>query len=304
MNTVSVIMPTFNHARYLRAAIDSALAQTHPPHEVIVVDDGSTDATPAILSEYGDRIRAMRQPNAGVAAARNAGLATASGDYVAFLDSDDVWAPDKLERQLALFAANPALGLVHCGVERMDANGSRLSVSLDGLDGWVAEEMLRLDRDVFSGPGSCTMVPKRIADEAGGFDPRLPVSEDWDFCYRVAARYPVGYVRAPLVRYRIHPAGIHLNIGRMERGMALVLEKAFASGDPAGPRPRLRRHAYGRLHRILAGCYFERREGRAFAAHALKSLRYDVRNIRYFAGYPWRIAARALSTRARATPET
>src|SRR4051812_3217208 len=122
VNTVSVVIATYNHGRYLREAIDSALAQTHPPLEVIVVDDGSTDDTAEILQTYGGRIRAMRQANAGVAAARNAGLAAASGRYVGFLDSDDVWAPDKLARQLAVFDAQPALGLVHCGLERTDAN--------------------------------------------------------------------------------------------------------------------------------------------------------------------------------------
>lgn len=291
MSTVSVIIPTYNHARYLREAIDSALAQTHPAVEVIVVDDGSTDGTPGILSDYGRRIRAIRQTNAGVAAARNTGLAAAMGAYVAFLDSDDIWASDKLEQQLALFTADPSLGLVHCGLERMDTDGATRSVSLDGLEGWVAADMLRFSGAI-AGPGSCIMVPTRVAREAGGFDPRLPPSEDWDFCYRIATRHPVGFVRAVLVRYRLHPAGIHLDIQRMEHGMLLALEKAFACGDPAVLR--LRKHAYGRLHRILAGCYFGRRELRAFAGHALKSLRYDVRNVTYFAAYPFRVAARTI----------
>jgi glycosyltransferase involved in cell wall biosynthesis len=288
--TISVVIPTYNHGLYLREAIDSALAQTLPPLEVIVVDDGSTDGTAAVLRDYGGRIRTIRQANAGVAAARNTGMAAVTGAYIAFLDSDDVWAPDKLERQAARFKTDPRLGLVHGGVEHIDAAGLARSVVLDGLEGWVAEDMLRFDRIVIAGPGSNIMVPTRVAREIGGFDSRLPPSEDWDFCYRVASRYPIGYVPAVVLRYRMHPAGIHLNIRRMETSMILALDKAFASSDPAVQG--LRRHAYGRLHRILAGCYFEQRQPRAFAAHTIRSLRYDVRNLSYFTAYPVRAAAR------------
>jgi glycosyltransferase involved in cell wall biosynthesis len=294
VNGVSVVIPTYNHAGYIRQAIDSALAQSSAPLEVIVVDDGSTDDTPRILAEYGQRIRAIGQTNGGVGVARNTGIAAARGDLIALLDSDDSWDPAKLERQLARLAVDPDVGLVHCGSEQVDEAGRRLSVSLGGMEGWVATDMLTFDREVIAAPGSCVMVRKRVIEEVGGFDPRLPPSEDWDFCYRVATRYRVGYVRDVLVRYRIHPAGAHMNIARMQRGMLLALEKAFASGDASVQR--LHDHAYGRLHRILAGCYFETRQPRAFLTHAVKSLRYDVRNATYFAAYPLRVASRALTS--------
>ncbi|HEX3110532.1 MAG TPA: glycosyltransferase family A protein, partial [Thermoanaerobaculia bacterium] len=115
MKSVSVVIPSYNYARYLGEAIDSALGQTLPPLEVIVVDDGSTDDTPAVLAAYGDRIRVLRQKNAGVAVARNSGIAAARGECVAFLDADDVWLPRKLELQIPLFT--DSVGLVHCGVE-------------------------------------------------------------------------------------------------------------------------------------------------------------------------------------------
>jgi glycosyltransferase involved in cell wall biosynthesis len=297
VNGVSVVIPTYNHAAYIREAIDSALAQTSAPLEIIVVDDGSTDDTPRILAEYGGRIRTIRQPNAGVSAARNTGIAAAAGDLIALLDSDDSWAPTKLERQIARMAVDPGVGLVHCGVEEIDDAGRRLSVSLDGIEGWVATAMLRFDREVITAPGSGPLVRKRVVEEIGGFDVRLAPSEDWDFCYRVATRYPIGYVKEVLVRYRNHPAGAHLNIDRMRDGMLLALDKAFATGD-ASVR-RLRNHAYGRLHRILAGCYLETRHPGACVTHAVKSLRYDVRNAAYFAGYPLRVASRALKDGSR-----
>ncbi|MEA2336204.1 MAG: hypothetical protein QOE82_211 [Thermoanaerobaculia bacterium] len=292
MKTISAIIPTYNYGRFLREAIDSVLSQTYQVLELIVVDDGSTDDTPQILASYGDRIRAIFQSNGGVGAARNTGIAAARGEYLAFLDSDDIWLPDKLEKEIALFDADPTLGLVHCGAETFDNSGKVLYVSLSGLQGWVGPDLLRLDQTVIAAPGSGTTVPKRVAEEIGGFDPRLQPSEDWDFCYRIAARYRVGYVPEILVRYRMHGNGIHLNIPRMENGMLMALDKAFQSPDPAVQS--LRNHTYGRIHRILAGCYFQSREPRKFVRHMLKSLRYDPRNVSYFAKYPLRVAQRAL----------
>ena len=298
MKTVSVIIPTYNYARYLPEAIDSALAQTHAPFEAIVVDDGSTDDTPRVLAAYADRVRAIRQPNQGPSAARNAGIAAARGEYVAFLDADDLWRPRKLERQLARFDADDALGLVHCGSETVDAGGRTVGFLLDGLEGSVGTEMLRLDREVIQAPGSSVVVPRRIAEEAGGFDVRLQRSEDWEFAYRVAARARVGYVAEPLVVYRLHGGGIHLDVPEMERSMLIALEKAFAAPNP--DVQALRDHSYGRLHRILAGCYFQAHQPRRFVQHALKSLRYDPRNLGYFAAYPWRVIARRRASAPRA----
>ena len=289
MKTISVIIPAYNHARYLAEAIDSVLAQTYAPLEIIVVDDGSTDDTPAVAASYGDRIRYIRQENAGVGAARNRGIAVARGEYLALLDSDDIWLPEKLEREIALFDADPQLGFVHCGVEKFDESG-QTSISMTGAEGWIATDLLRLDREVIAALGSCPIVPKRVAEEVGGYDARLPPSEDWDFCYRVALRYRAGFVPMVLVRYRLHGGGIHLNVTRMEQGMMTALAKAFASDDPAVQSER--RSTYGRMHRILAGCYFQKRDPRRFLRHMFKSLRYDVRNVGYFAAYPLRVALR------------
>jgi glycosyltransferase involved in cell wall biosynthesis len=293
MKTISVIIPTYNYGHFVREAIDSALAQSYPALEVIVIDDGSTDDTPQILAGYGDRIRAIRQDNQGVGTARNVGIAAARGEYIAFLDSDDIWKPEKLEREIALFDADPSLGMVHCGAESFDNTGKTLSVLMSGMEGWVASELLRLDREVITAPGSGTLVPKRVAEEIGGFDTRLQPSEDWDFCYRIAVHYRVGFVPAVLVRYRLHGRGIHLDIPGMENGMLMALEKAFLSPDPAVQS--LRKHAYGRIHRVLAGCYFQTGEQRLFLRHMLKSLRYDPRNLPYFAAYPLRVASRVFA---------
>jgi len=296
VKSISVVIPTYNYGRYLREAIDSVLAQTYAPLEVIVVDDGSTDDTPEVLASYGDRIHAIRQQNGGVGSARNAGVAAARGEYIAFLDSDDIWLPEKLAKEIALFESDPELGLVHCGIERFDQSGP-LSVSLSGMEGWIAPDLLRLDSEVIVAAGSTPMLPRRVIEEIGGFDTRLPPSEDWDFCYRVCSRYRVGFVPEVLVRYREHGGGIHLNIARMERGMMSALEKAFASADPKVQS--MKRSTYGRMHRILAGCYFQQRAPRAFLHHAVKSVRYDPRNAGYFAAYPLRLVLRAFRRQPR-----
>jgi GT2 family glycosyltransferase len=296
VTTISVIIPTYNYDRFLREAIDSVLAQTWPALEVIVVDDGSTDDTPRILADYGDRIRVIRQENLGASAARNTGIAAARGEWVAFLDSDDLWRPRKLECDAARIAADPDLGIVHCGAEQFDNTGKTLFVFLGGLEGWVAPDLLSLDREVIAAPGSGLTVRKAAAEEVGGYDPRLEGSEDWDFCYRIACRYRAGLVPEVLARYRLHGSGRHLNIPKMENGMLMALEKAFQSSDPAVQSQRNR--TYGRLHLVLAGCYFQRREPRLFLKHVIKSLRYDARNLPYFAAYPLRVAARALGRKS------
>jgi glycosyltransferase involved in cell wall biosynthesis len=292
VRTISVVIPAYNRAREVCRAIDSALAQTMPPLEIIVVDDGSTDETPDVLARYGDRIRVVRHANQGVSATRNAGIAIARGDLIAFLDSDDMWMPRKLELQVARFEADAELGLVHCGVE-FEGTGIRL----DGMEGWVATEMLRLDRNVLVSHSSSVMLPRRVALEVGGYDARMRVSEDWDFCYRVSARYRIGFVAEPLVFMARHPTGLQRDIVRMEEGMLLALEKAFA--DPVA-QP-LRRHSYGRAHRILSGCYFEQRRWHDFLRHFAKSLRWDWRNLGYFLRYPlrkWQRTNRPSSTPA------
>lgn len=286
MFRVSVVIPTFNHARFLRSAVNSALAQTMPPCEVIVVDDGSTDDTAEILASYRDRIRVVRQPNRGVAAARNAGAAVASGELLAFLDADDVWLPAKLERQVARFQAAPDLGLVHCGVDEIDAEGARLRRVQDGLEGWVADDMLMFKRSVILGGGSGAMIPLALFKEVGGFDEALSTSADWDLYYRLARRYRVGFITEVLLGYRIHGSNMHSNIAAMERDMIRGYLKAFMN---AGPQlTAIRRRCYGNLHRMLAGSYFQGGDYWAFLRHSIKALVLTPENAGWFLGYPVR----------------
>ncbi|PYN27310.1 MAG: hypothetical protein DMD99_02875 [Candidatus Rokuibacteriota bacterium] len=147
--SVSVVIATFNHARLLTEAIESALRQTLDPVDVVVVDDGSTDDTPAVLAGYGTRVRVLRQPNRGLAAARNAGLAATRATYVAFLDADDVFAPTKLAEQVAVLERAPTVGWTYCDVLiETVATGATATASerfgyrARALDGWLFPELI------------------------------------------------------------------------------------------------------------------------------------------------------------------
>lgn len=283
--SVSVVIPCFNHARFLAEAVDSALGQTRPAAEVIVVDDGSTDETGRVLDAYAGRVRVVRQGNRGVSAARNAGAALATGDLLAFLDADDVWLPGKLAAQAELFAAPPAPGLVHCGVEEIDAHGRALRTRLDGLDGRVAEEMLLFRRTVILGGGSGAVVTRALFAEVGGFDETLATSADWDLHHRIARRAPVGFVPRVLLRYRVHGGNMHADVARTAREMQAAYAKAFA--EDAGLRP-LRRRAYGGLHAMLSGSFHARGQLLPALGHGLRALAHDPSRVRRFLAYPVR----------------
>jgi glycosyltransferase involved in cell wall biosynthesis len=245
-----------------------------------VVDDGSTDETPDVLTKYRDGIRVLRQANRGVSAARNLGAASAGSDFLAFLDADDFWQPTKLADQALLFAREPELGLVHCGMQEIDSTGAALRERLDGMAGTVAHDMLLFRRSVILGAGSTALVPRRVFTELGGFDSQLSTSADWDFCFRVALRYRVGFVPKALACYRIHQSAMHMNIGRMESDMMYAYRKAFANGG--ADLDRLKRRSYGDLHRVLAGSYFTTRQYRPFLRHAWQSVLLTPENMLYF----------------------
>jgi len=284
--TVSVIVPAYNYGHFLPQAIDSVLAQTLPAREIIVVDDGSSDNTPEILSRYGDCIHVICQSNQGLTATRNRGAKLASGELLAFLDADDLWLPGKLEQQVLRFAVEPNLGLVHCGVEDVNAAGMPLRQHLQGMEGRVAAEMLLFRRPVILGGGSGVVIPRSVFTAAGGFDIRFSTSGDWDLYYRIAARYQVGFVPEVLVRYRLHGTNMHGNIRAMEHDMLLAYHKAFQDGD--SQLMRLRRRAYGNLHMVLAGSFFAVGQHRDFVRHTIRSLFLTPQNLSRLLEYPIR----------------
>ena len=224
----SLIIPTFNHARFVGAAIDSALAQTVSAFEVIVVDDGSTDETPAVLARYAGRVRVLRQENRGLSAARNAGLAAAHGTFVSFLDADDVMAPTKLTAQLEVLERSHAIGWTYCDVlMETVATGAtaraseRFGYASRTLDGWLFPELIHGNFI----PAIAPLVRRTALEVAGGFDERLTALEDWDMWLRLSLIAEARYTPAVLVTYRIRPGGMSEDRARMDRNRFLVLDK-------------------------------------------------------------------------------
>jgi len=193
---VSVIIPTYNRGWIINEAIDSVLAQDYVNYELIVVDDGSTDNTHDILNSYQKNFLVLRQNNKGVSAARNRGLAAASGRFIAFLDSDDFWLPQKLSRQVDFFHSNP--DALICQTEEIwIRNNVRVNPKKRHKkpSGMIFEPSLSL---CLVSP-SAVMIKRNLFEEVGLFDETLPACEDYDLWLRVSCRHPVHLIDTPLI---------------------------------------------------------------------------------------------------------
>jgi len=267
---VSVIIPAHNYGRFIGAAIESVVSQTRAPLEVLVVDDGSTDDTEEKVRAFSE-VKYFRKERGGVSSARNLGVSNSRGEYIAFVDADDTWVSTKLEKQLDKFRQDTEIGLVHCGVRRIDtATGEINWFEMSGAEGWVIDDLVLYQGPQIMGPGSTIVVRRDVFEDVGGYDQNLTHGEDWEFCVRVAKKYKIGFVEEALVNYRGHGANAHLNIGQMETSTLLAWSKIFE--DPS--LERLRRRSYGNLHRILAGSFYHNGEYLAFIRNAVKSIWY------------------------------
>jgi glycosyltransferase involved in cell wall biosynthesis len=208
--SVSVVVTTYNQAGYIEQAVESVLAQTYAPHEVIVVDDGSTDDTSLRIASYTDRVSYIRQRNRGVAGSRNTGICEARGELIAFLDGDDIWDPEKLALQVGLARTYPNSGLlVVDGVEFDESGITRMSLlSGDDWEGIPENEIVtgnyhrRLLERQFISTTSQVMVPARVFDAVGLSNGKFPRANDWDLYIRIAARFDVTILKKPLMRWR------------------------------------------------------------------------------------------------------
>lgn len=238
---VSVVIPTYNSGPLVVEAVESVLAQTRPADEIIVVDDGSTDDTAKRLAEFGPPVRYVQKENGGVSSARNRGIDEATGDWIAFLDADDVWHPRKLEIQLSALARREDLALLGTGL--YDWPGThpdiRADVAVDIED--VSFESLIIRNALVT---STIIARTETLRAAGPFDVTLSGPEDHDLWIRVAQRAPVANLRLALTGYRMNtPGSLSKNVDRMEAGMRAILEKLERGGVFRG-RPLLRRKAW------------------------------------------------------------
>jgi glycosyltransferase involved in cell wall biosynthesis len=232
---VSVVVPAYNAGRTLDETLRSVRGQTHTELEIIVVDDGATDDTAAVAQRHADadpRVRVIRQKNAGVAAARNTGWQAARGDIVALIDSDDLWAPEKIERQLrALEQGGPDTGFVYCFFVRIDAQGIMSEKgNPEPHAGDVLEQILE---DNFVGNGSSMLVRRDIIARCDGFDESLHAAgaqgcDDYLFCCRAAEICRFAVVPDFLVGYRDMPGSVSASVRKMLRSWILSADQMLA----------------------------------------------------------------------------
>jgi glycosyltransferase involved in cell wall biosynthesis len=193
---VSVVIPTYNRGRMVCEAIDSVLAQDFPAYELIVVDDGSSDDTRRVLAGYGARIRVLQRPHRGVSAARNAGIQAARTELIALLDSDDLWLPAKLTRQVAYLDARPEEAIVQTE-EVWVRNGHHVKPKKKHRK--PAGDIFARSLELCLVSPSAVMIRKRLLAEVGLFDESLPACEDYDLWLRISCRHPVGLIPEPLI---------------------------------------------------------------------------------------------------------
>ncbi|MGD8367122.1 MAG: glycosyltransferase [Desulfobacterales bacterium] len=265
--SVSVVLPVHNRRRWIEEAVESVAAQTLTDFELIAVDDGSTDGTGEILSRYESRLRLIRQENRGVSAARNRGVAEARGRWIAFIDSDDLWRPEKLALQTAFFQNRPDARI--CQTEEIWVrNGIRVNPGRrhQKPSGDIFIPSLSL---CLVSP-SAVMMEKALFEEIGGFDESLPAAEDYDLWLRISARHPVHLIEEPLVVKRGGHADQLSRTPGIDRYRIRALEKILDSGELTAARRRAAAAVLREKCAIYAGgC---RKRGRTAEAQRYEAL--------------------------------
>lgn len=305
--TVSTIITTYNYAQFITAAIESVLTQTRRPDEIVVVDDGSTDQTAALVADYAAQgVRYILKENGGAGSARNRGLRETTGELVTFLDADDRWLPDKLERQLAHLARYPAAGLVtggECQVFEWDQPAFYLRRPPAGAARLYPQVLIENN----IGNPSLTLVRRACFDQVGVFDEGLRLGQDWDMWIRILREFPVGVVDRALIMFMRHRQSLtsgqiqaryasnqviqrryirqvrsplqRLNLLRAAQSMNRYYSAAALSDDPTQRKTALRYALTAALldpgyeTRLKAGLLFRTLFGRAAFDHLRRLLR-------------------------------
>jgi glycosyltransferase involved in cell wall biosynthesis len=248
MPKVSVVITAYNSMAYLPETLESVLKQTFADFEVLIIDDGSSDHIGQWASELVEpRVRLISQENQGVGVARSTGITHAQGEYVAFLDGDDVWEPTKLEKQVRCLDENPKLGLVHtwlAGIDRHSKPTGRIMGS--HIEGEVWQQIIEKNMVACSS----AMVRRSCFETVGVFDKNLRFAEDWDMWIRLAARYPFAVIKEPLVGYREHPNSKSKKYASKLQDFRNIIEKAFDSVP--FELLYLRNRSYGHMNLCIA----------------------------------------------------
>jgi len=250
-DSVSVVIPTYNRRDWVREAIESVLVQSEPPFELIVVDDGSEDDTALAVRGFGERVRYERMARRGVSAARNVGVRVSRGRWIAFLDSDDLWLPEKLAIQMDFLRDHPQYRI--CQTEEVWLRyGRRVNPKKvhEKPEGHCFERLL--ERCLVS--PSAVLLSRGLLDEVGGFDEEMPACEDYDLWLRIGCRYPLGLIRDPLVIKRGgHEDQLSRSIPGLDRWRIRALEKILRSGRLTAAQARQALSVLAEKCRVYAG---------------------------------------------------
>jgi glycosyltransferase involved in cell wall biosynthesis len=270
---VSVVIPAYNAKRFIGETLESVLNQTYRNLEVLVVDDGSNDGQEQIIAEFvqrDKRVRHIYQENAGVSAARNKGFKASKGNFIAFLDADDVWLPVNVETKVKRLQ-RADVGLVHSDAIVIDEDSTDTAMVLRGAEGNILDALLLWDGTQIPGPSS-VLVARDILEAVGLFDEALSTSADMDLFIRIASHCRVARVDAVTWKYRMHANNMHKNISLMEKDVLSLYEKTRSS--KLFKNKKFEYKCFAAMYLVLAGTW--RGDGRNFKrglVFALKAVR-------------------------------
>ena len=243
---VTAIIPTYNMGRFLPQAVESVLSQSYPNVEVQIVDDGSSDDTPSVVRQWdgNPRVRVHRQANGGLSCARNQAIALSRGKFIALLDADDIWVPDKLALQMPLFRGRPEVGVVYSDYQRMDAEARPMATPPTRMHRGRISDLLLVENFVSA---STTVVRRECFERFGGFDTGLRTGEDYEMWLRLSVHYQFDFIPQPTLRYRIWGGQMskdyHARYATGIRIMSTFLERN-PQAVPAAARRRAWAHTY------------------------------------------------------------
>ena len=276
MPTVDVIVPAYNAAQYLAAAIESVVAQTFGDWRMILVDDGSTDGTPEIARTYVERLGAklkyVRQHNQGVSAARNTAIRNSSAEFLALLDGDDVWLPHRLSESLKVFDHCPEVGLAYGLVSRIDPTSAIIDTPLTDqkhgegrIGSYIYMRRVHL-------PCPTIILRRACLDEVGLFDETMRATEDRDLCLRIALRYAIRFIPKVLAYYRISPNSMSTDPERMLQAQLQFIEKHY--GQP-GCGWRAKHIAPSTVYQERAETFSRRGNARLALSNAMRAVAFN-----------------------------
>ncbi len=275
MPTISVIIPAYNAEKTIKETVDSVLNQTFEDFEVIIINDGSTDTTGEIVSQIPDpRIKVFSYLNSGASTSRNRGFAQTSGEYIAFLDADDLWTSDKLEAQLVALKTNPQADIAYSWSDCIDESsrflrrGGHITINGDGLPKLLMMDILE--------NGSNPLIRRQALLAVGGFDESLPAGQDWDLYLRLAIKHSFVTVPRSQVLYRISANSLSANVFKLETGCLRVLDRAYRQAPEF--LQHLKPQSLGNLYKFLT---FKALEGNPQRLKAIAALRFLSQAIRY-----------------------